>query len=96
ASSVDVERAFSRGGLTVSKRRHALSDESTRAAIVLGSWASVEGLVPTEKLITMFREKGKRSKSTNTANVYVDVSDDASDVQPVGSGSSQPAISCNK
>ena len=62
ASSTDVERAFSRGGLTVSKRRHALNDESTRAAIVLGSWAKVTGLVPEEEIIEVFRGKTKRSK----------------------------------
>ncbi|KLO05129.1 hypothetical protein SCHPADRAFT_802371, partial [Schizopora paradoxa] len=38
ATSVDVERAFSRGSLTVSKHRHALSDQSTRASVVLRSW----------------------------------------------------------
>ncbi|EKM57144.1 uncharacterized protein PHACADRAFT_64752, partial [Phanerochaete carnosa HHB-10118-sp] len=37
ASFVDVERAFSQSGLTVSKQRHALSDESVRASTVFGS-----------------------------------------------------------
>lgn len=87
ATSVDVERAFSRGGLTVSKRRHALSDESTRASIVLGSWASVEGLVPTEKVLQVLREKGKRSKATKTANVYVDGDEDIEDVEIVAADS---------
>lgn len=62
ASSTDVERAFSRGGLTVSKRRHALSDESTRAATVLSSWASVTGLIPEEEILDVFRAKCKRPK----------------------------------
>lgn len=62
ASSTDVERAFSRGGLTVSKRRHALSDESTRAATVLSSWASLSGLIPEEEILQVFRDKCKRPK----------------------------------
>ena len=37
ATSTNVEHAFSRGGLTVSKMQHTLSDELTRAATVLGS-----------------------------------------------------------
>ena len=70
--TVDVERAFSRGGLTVSKRRHALSDESTRASILLGSWASIEGLIPKEKAITALQDKSKRSKSTENSTDVVD------------------------
>ncbi|RPD52699.1 hypothetical protein L226DRAFT_440170, partial [Lentinus tigrinus ALCF2SS1-7] len=54
ATSVDAERAFSRGGLTVSKLRRNLSDESTRAATVLSAWMKVPGLVPEEKVIRMF------------------------------------------
>ena len=37
ASSTDIERAFSQGGLTVSKCCHSLSDKSTCAATVLSS-----------------------------------------------------------
>ena len=36
ATSTDVERAFSQGGLTVSKLRHSLSDKSTLCFSVLG------------------------------------------------------------
>ncbi len=39
---------------------------------MLGSWSSVDGLVPTEKILDVFRDKSKRSKSTRIANVYVD------------------------
>ncbi|TDL21387.1 hypothetical protein BD410DRAFT_724431, partial [Rickenella mellea] len=60
ASSTDVERAFSRGGLTVSKRRHSLSDESLRAATVLSSWADVEGLIPEAEIVEHFRDKKSR------------------------------------
>jgi hypothetical protein len=54
-----VERAFSRGGLTVSKLRHNLNDESTRAATVLHSWAEV-GLIPESEVIHVFRNKSQR------------------------------------
>ncbi|TDL14358.1 hypothetical protein BD410DRAFT_734234, partial [Rickenella mellea] len=60
ASSTNVERAFSHGGLTVSKHRHALSDESMRAATVLSSWADVDGLIPEGQIVDHFREKNSR------------------------------------
>ena len=62
AASTDVERAFSHGGLTVSKHRHALSDKSVRASTVLGSWAAVSGLIPEAKVYEVFGEKSKRTK----------------------------------
>ncbi|TDL15373.1 hypothetical protein BD410DRAFT_732808 [Rickenella mellea] len=61
ATSTDVECAFSQGGLTVSKCRHALSDESTRAATILGSWAGIGGLIP-EMIIQAFRDKSARPR----------------------------------
>jgi hypothetical protein len=63
ATSTDVERAFSRGGLTVSKMRHSLSDESTRAATVLGSWCTFTDLVPFGEIASKFKEKSSRSGS---------------------------------
>ncbi|KAI1786258.1 hypothetical protein LXA43DRAFT_871987, partial [Ganoderma leucocontextum] len=45
ATSTDAERAFSHGGLTVSRLRHSLGDASIRASALLGSWARVHGLV---------------------------------------------------
>lgn len=76
AASIDVERAFSRGGLTVSKRRHALSDESVRAATVLGSWAALKGIVPEDKMLEIFHNKSKRTKKGGASNVYIDVDED--------------------
>ncbi|EJD50330.1 hypothetical protein AURDEDRAFT_58105, partial [Auricularia subglabra TFB-10046 SS5] len=38
ATSVDVERTFSRGRLLLSHVRNRLSAESTRALLCLGSW----------------------------------------------------------
>ncbi|KAI0731419.1 hypothetical protein C8Q76DRAFT_613315, partial [Earliella scabrosa] len=62
AASVDIERSFSHGGLTVSKRRHNLSDDSTRAACVLNGWLRVPGLVPEADIVQLFRDKKTRSK----------------------------------
>jgi hypothetical protein len=55
----DVERAFSHGGLTVSKMCHSLSDESTRAATVLGSWCDFPGVIPQDDIMEIFKDKGK-------------------------------------
>lgn len=44
ATSVDVERIFSRGRLILSHVRSRLSAQSTRALLCLGSWSSL-GLV---------------------------------------------------
>ena len=63
AASTDVERAFSRGGLVVTKLRHNLSDESTRAATILHSWSQIPGLIPHSEIIQVFKDKSKRSKT---------------------------------
>ena len=65
ATSTEVECAFSRGGLTVSKHRHNLLDESTHAATVLSSWANIEGLIPEANIVKMFRDKSKRKEVVN-------------------------------
>ena len=57
ATSTDVERAFSRGRLTVSRMRHSLSDASTRAATVLSSWMAVPGLMPESEILQVFHAK---------------------------------------
>jgi len=63
ASSCDVERGFSRGGLTVSKLRHGLSDESTRASTVLHAWSKIPGLIPESEIIQVFKDKCRRLKT---------------------------------
>ena len=45
----------------MSKLRHNLSDESTRAATVLSSWMKVPGLVPEADLIQRFANKSMRA-----------------------------------
>jgi hypothetical protein len=74
ASSTDIERGFSRGGLSVTKLRHNLSDESTRAATVLHSWSNVDGLIPEQDIISLFGDKPKRPKG-NSDVIAIDVDD---------------------
>lgn len=57
ATSTDAERAFSRGGLTVSRLRHSLGDASIRASALLGSWARVDGLVDEADAIGILKGK---------------------------------------
>ncbi|KAI0702201.1 hypothetical protein C8Q76DRAFT_633211 [Earliella scabrosa] len=69
ATSVDVERSFSHGGIVVSKRRHNLSDDSTRAATVLQGWMEVPDLVPEDQIVEMFRKKKTRGKKNADTEV---------------------------
>ena len=79
-----MERGFSRGGLTVSKLRHGLSDKSTRASTVLHAWSKIPGLIPENEIIQVFKDKcrhlksGKESEHDNDKNVTV-VESDSSD-----------------
>jgi len=72
AASVDAERAFSRGALTVTQRRHSLSDASTRNSIVLGSWLRETNLVPEPELVEFFRHKSFRYPSPGEASLGAD------------------------
>lgn len=78
AASTDVKCAFSKGGLTVTKLRHSLSDESTRAATILHSWGSMGDLIPEGDIIRAFADKSRKDRassitSTNISNIPVDV-----------------------
>ncbi|RPD53478.1 hypothetical protein L226DRAFT_443259, partial [Lentinus tigrinus ALCF2SS1-7] len=55
ATSTDVERAFSRGRLTVSRLRHSLGDASVRASTLLGSWSRIPDLVAEREVIAHLR-----------------------------------------
>ena len=68
ASSTDIERGFSRGGLTVTKLHHNLSDESTRAATVVHSWSNIKGLIPEQDIIKLFQDKSKRQKGSSESS----------------------------
>ena|ERR1700722_1221180 len=68
ASSTDVKRAFSHGGLTVSKMRHVLSDSSVIAMTVLGSWCKLPGNISSNELVMSFNNKHKQLKEDPKAN----------------------------
>ena len=78
SSSVDTERAFSCGTLTVTHRCHALSDLSTRNSIVLGAWLGATNIVPTDELIRHFQNKASRERSTSGSDVSMDSASDMS------------------
>jgi hypothetical protein len=80
ATSTDVERAFSKGGLTVSRLRHSLSDVSTRASTVLGSWVALndaicQSVVPKDDIIELFKNKHKQPKKRARAEDDVEGSE---------------------
>lgn len=80
ATSTDVERSFSRGGLTISKLRHSLSDESARAATVLGSWSRLEGAIPKDVILQRFKDKSKHpNKRQKVVVIAVDTDGSGSD-----------------
>lgn len=54
ATSVDVERIFSRGRLVLSHVRSRLSVQSTRALICLGIW-SAKGLIKDNDILQVTR-----------------------------------------
>ena len=59
ASSCDVEHGFSRGGLTVTKLWHTLSDDSTQASTIPHAWSQIPGLIPEADIIEIFKNKGR-------------------------------------
>lgn len=65
ASSSEMERGFSRGGLMVSPRRQNLRGASVRASTVLSSWHEIPGLIPERGLVKLFNDKSSR-KVINT------------------------------
>jgi hypothetical protein len=65
ASSCDVERGFSHGGLIVTKLRHTLSDDSTQASTILHAWSEIPSLIPEADIIKAFKDKGCRLKGVN-------------------------------
>jgi len=73
ATLTDVECAFSCGGLTVSKMRHSLSNESTCMASVLGAWCDLPGAILQEEVIEVFKEKSKQPKGNNVLSHMADV-----------------------
>jgi hypothetical protein len=49
--------------------RHSLSDESTRAAAVIGSWCDFPGAIPREEIMEAFKDKSKRGKGKDRSTI---------------------------
>jgi hypothetical protein len=75
ATFADVKRAFSCGGLTVSKMHHSLSNESMQVASVLGAWCDLPGAVPHDEVMAVFHDKSKQPKGNNTIALTTDDDD---------------------
>lgn len=75
AASTDLEIGFSRGGLTVSKLRHSLSDQSVRAATIVGSWLrlGIPGVLDEAELLEGLRDKPKRSNKGKGKAIESDI-----------------------
>ena len=48
--------------MTVSKLHHSLSDKSAHAATVVGSWSTLEGAIPKDEIVQLFKGKNKHPK----------------------------------
>lgn len=59
----------------MTKLRHNLSDESTRAATILHSWGSIGDLIPESEIIRAFGDKSKKDRSS-TSTSLIDVVED--------------------
>ena len=59
----------------MSKLRHSLSDESTRASTVLGSWTELDGAIPHAEIIQRFKDKSKRPKKKAQVQEHMDESE---------------------
>ena len=60
----------------MTKLRHNLSDESTRAATVLHSWSQIPGFIPESEIIQMFVAKSQRSKTVGHSSEHVVIVED--------------------
>jgi hypothetical protein len=61
--------------------RHSLSDESTHAATVLGSWVALfPDLIPCDDIVTLFKDKSKHMGKGKTREGAVTGDDNMIDV----------------
>jgi hypothetical protein len=49
--------------------RHSLSDESTHAVAVIGSWCDFPGTIPREEIMDAFKEKSKWGKGKDKDSI---------------------------
>ena len=61
----------------MSKLRHGLSDESTRASTVLQAWSKIPGLIPEGEINQVFKDKCCRLKTGKEADKVQDLTVDS-------------------
>lgn len=61
--------------LTVSRMRNSLSNASTRASTVLGSWPKVPGLLPDDEILKLLKKVPVLRETSDTVEIVV-LSDD--------------------
>lgn len=66
-TSVDVERAFSRGRRAISLYRHRMSEGTARSTIAFGSWAA-EDIVQRDKLVDAIENLSSRRPRSATSD----------------------------
>jgi hypothetical protein len=77
ASSCETECGFSHSGFMVSVWCHNLADESVCAAQLVASWEKM-GIIPKEKVVSMFNNKLKRGANRQDLEmISVDIDSDS-------------------
>lgn len=75
ATSIDVERAFSLGGLVITKQQNRLSEESARTSIVLASWLKNPEFCAERELKEKLSSMWKREKDGTEGGLDVEDED---------------------
>lgn len=81
ATSVEVERAFSKAGLVVSARRTKLSPDSTAAQMIVGDWAG-RGILSEKAFVNAFGNVNANqvaSTSASSSRQVIEIEDDEDD-----------------
>lgn len=81
ATSVEVERAFSKAGLVVSARRTKLSPDSTAAQMIVGDWAG-RGILSESAFVNAFGNVNTNqvaSTSASSSRQVIEIEDDEDD-----------------
>ncbi|KAL6299791.1 hypothetical protein BKA93DRAFT_741768, partial [Sparassis latifolia] len=73
ASSVDAERAFSGGRLTVNHLQHQTSSQSFKAQVAVGSWAGTPLLQDTKTCASFIGGKKRSTSAKGKEREVMDV-----------------------
>lgn len=73
ATSTEVERLFSHGGLVVTKRRHNLTAKSVRERMILQNRFGIEGLVPRKSITKHLNGKSSKGEEEDDEEEEMDL-----------------------